>query len=77
MVFVGLTGMIDPPRKEAIEAIAVCKRIGIKTVMITGDHKLTALSIAKEMGIYHEGDLVLTGEDLEKMTEKDLDNIVT
>jgi len=77
MVFLGLTGMIDPPRKEAIEAIDVCKRIGIKTIMITGDHKLTALSIAKEMGIYREGDVVLTGEDLEKMTDKDLDDVVT
>jgi P-type Ca2+ transporter type 2C len=76
MVFIGLTGMIDPPRKEAIEAIEVCKRIGIKTVMITGDHKLTALAIAREMGIYHEGDAVITGEDLEIMTEKDLDHIV-
>jgi len=77
MVFLGLTGMIDPPRKEAIEAIDVCKRIGIKTIMITGDHKLTALSIAKEMGIYRDGDVVLTGEDLEKMTDKDLDDVVT
>ena len=68
--------MIDPPRKEAIDAIDVCKRIGIKTIMITGDHKLTALSIATEMGIYREGDVVLTGEDLEKMTDKDLDDVV-
>ncbi len=62
MVFVGLTGMIDPPRAEAIEAIAVCKQIHIRTVMITGDHKLTAVAIAREMGIYRDGDVVLVGD---------------
>ncbi len=76
MVFVGLTGMIDPPRAEAIEAISVCKQIHIRTVMITGDHKLTAVAIAKEMGIYRDGDLVLVGDDLIKMTEEDLEKIV-
>jgi len=76
MVFVGLAGMIDPPRGETTEAIQVCKQIYIRTVMITGDHNLTAVSIAKEMGIYQEGDLVLIGEDLEKMTEKELEKIV-
>ena len=76
MVFVGLTGMIDPPRGEAIEAIRVCKQIHIRPVMITGDHKLTAVAIAKEMGIYREGDVVLVGEDLEKMTEEELEKIV-
>jgi Ca2+-transporting ATPase len=76
MVFVGLTGMIDPPREEAIEAIRVCKQIHIRTVMITGDHKLTAVAIAREMGIYHEGDIVLVGEELEKMTEEELGKIV-
>jgi Ca2+-transporting ATPase len=76
MVFAGLVGMIDPPRGEAIEAINVCKQIHIRTVMITGDHKLTAVAIAKEMGIYQENDIVLTGEDLEKMTEEELEKIV-
>ncbi len=76
MVFVGLVGMIDPPRGEAIEAINVCKQIHIRPVMITGDHKLTAVAIAKEMGIYREGDIVLVGEDLEKMTEEELEKIV-
>ena len=76
MVFLGLTGMIDPPRGEAIEAISVCKQIHIRPVMITGDHKLTAVAIAKEMGIYQEGDVVLIGEDLEKMTEEELEKIV-
>jgi P-type Ca2+ transporter type 2C len=76
MVFLGLAGMIDPPRGEAIEAIGVCKQVHIRPVMITGDHKLTAVAIAKEMGIYQEGDIVLVGEDLEKMTEKELERIV-
>ena len=76
MVFTGLFGMIDPPRTEAIEAIKVCKQIHIRTVMITGDHKLTAVAIAREMGIYREGDVVLVGDDLLKMTEGDLDKIV-
>ena len=76
MIFVGLTGMIDPPRAEAIEAISVCKQIHIKPVMITGDHKLTAVAIAKEMGIYREGDIVLVGDELIKMTEEELEKIV-
>jgi Ca2+-transporting ATPase len=76
MVFVGLAGMMDPPREEAIEAIRVCKQVGIRPIMITGDHQLTAVAIAKEMGIYKEGDRVLTGEMLEKMEEKDLEKIV-
>ncbi len=76
MVFVGLTGMMDPPREEAIEAISVCQQVGIKCIMITGDHKLTAVAIAKEMGIYNDGDMVLTGEELEKMSEEELEKIV-
>jgi Ca2+-transporting ATPase len=76
MVFLGLMGMIDPPREEAIKAVEVCRRVGIKPIMITGDHKLTAVAIAKELRIYSEGDIVLTGEDLDKMTEGDLEKIV-
>jgi len=76
LVFLGLVGMIDPPREEAIEAIRVCKQVGIKPVMITGDHKLTALAIAREMGIHREGDLVLTGEELEKMPDEAFEKIV-
>jgi len=76
MVFLGLTGMMDPPREEGIEAIKTCKEIHIRPVMITGDHKLTALAIAKELAIYKEGDLALTGEELEKMTSEDLEKIV-
>jgi len=76
MVFVGLAGMMDPPREEAIEAISVCKQVGIKSIMITGDHKLTAVAIAKEMGIYKDGDMVLTGEELEKISEEELEKVV-
>jgi len=76
MVFLGLIGMIDPPREEAIEAVKTCKEIHIKQIMITGDHKLTALAVAKELGIYKDGDLALTGEELEKMTDEDFGNIV-
>lgn len=76
ITFLGLTGMMDPPRPEAVEAVQVCKRIKMKPVMITGDHKLTALSIAKEMGIYEDGDVVLTGKELEKMSEQELGEIV-
>jgi Ca2+-transporting ATPase len=76
MVFVGIAGMIDPPRKEAIEAISVCKQVGIKPIMITGDHKLTATAIAKEMGIYQEGQRRLTGEELERMSDEEFEKIV-
>ena len=76
LVFVGLAGMMDPPREEAIEATKVCKQVGIKPIMITGDHKLTAVAIAKEIGIYKEGDRVLTGEELEKMSDEEFEKIV-
>jgi Ca2+-transporting ATPase len=76
MVFLGLAGMMDPPREEAIEAIAVCKQVHIKPIMITGDHKLTALAVAKEMGIYEEHDRVLTGEELEQMSDEAFRKIV-
>ncbi len=76
MVFLGLGGMMDPPREEAIEAINVCKEVGIKPIMITGDHKLTAVAIAKEMGIYKEGNGVLTGEELEKVSDEEFEKIV-
>lgn len=75
LIFVGLMGMIDPPRKEAIEAVQKCKLAGIKPVMITGDHQLTATSIAKELNIYSEGDMVLTGADLDKMGEPQLERV--
>jgi Ca2+-transporting ATPase len=76
MVFVGLAGMMDPPREEAIEATKVCKQVGIRPIMITGDHRLTAVAIAKEMGIYKEGDRVLTGEELEKISDEEFAKMV-
>ncbi|MBS7655202.1 cation-translocating P-type ATPase [Candidatus Bathyarchaeota archaeon] len=76
LVFVGLAGMIDPPREEAIEAIKLCKQVKMKPIMITGDHKLTALAIAKEMSIYNEGDLVLTGAELEALSDEEFNRIV-
>jgi P-type Ca2+ transporter type 2C len=76
MVFLGLAGMMDPPRPEAIEAIRVCRQVHIKPVMITGDHRLTALAVAREMGVYREGDRVMTGEELEKMPDEEFDRVV-
>jgi len=76
LIFLGLIGMMDPPREEATEAVEVCKQVKIKTIMITGDHKRTAVAVAKEMGIYQEGDIALTGEDLENMTDEKFGEIV-
>src|SRR3989337_77039 len=76
LVFLGLVGMMDPPREEAIEAVKVCRQVHIKPVMITGDHRLTAVAIAKEIGIYRDGDLVLTGEELDKKSEEEFEGIV-
>lgn len=76
LVFVGLTGMIDPPRKEVKNAIATCRRAGIKTVMITGDHSLTAEAIAHELGILPRGGKVLTGQQLSLLSDDSLDKQV-
>jgi Ca2+-transporting ATPase len=76
LVFAGLVGMMDPPREEAIEAVKVCHQVQIKPIMITGDHKLTAVAIAKEIGIYREGDLVFTGEDLNKIEDSEFERVV-
>ena len=76
MTFLGLAGMMDPPRQEVMEAVKVCKQVHIKPIVITGDHQLTAVAIAREIGIYTEGDMVLTGEELEKMSDKEYENIV-
>jgi Ca2+-transporting ATPase len=73
LVFVGLQGMIDPPRDEAIEANKKCEQAGIKTVMITGDHKLTATAVAKEIGMMKENSLVLTGAELDKMNDEEFE----
>ena len=76
LTFLGFFGMIDPPREEAIEAIRVCRNIKIKPVMITGDHKLTAMAVARETGIFRQGDIVLTGEELERLSDQDFEAIV-
>lgn len=72
LIFIGISCMIDPPREEVMPAIKVFKEAGIKVVMITGDHKLTATAIAKGLGIYSDGDLVMTGEELDKISDKEL-----
>ncbi|MDD4986954.1 MAG: HAD-IC family P-type ATPase, partial [Dehalococcoidales bacterium] len=75
MVFVGLVGMIDPPREEVKGAVKLCDTAGIKTVMITGDHKLTAVAIARELGILKEG-MALTGAELDKMNDAEFEAMV-
>ena len=75
MVWLGLVGMIDPPREEVKQAVALCKQAGIESVMITGDHKLTAEAIAKELGILVEGDITLSGKELDELTPEELDNV--
>jgi Ca2+-transporting ATPase len=72
--FIGLISMVDPPREESKAAVADAKRAGIKTVMITGDHKITAVAIAKQIGIYEDGDLAYTGAELDAMSEEELDS---
>lgn len=71
LTFKGLVGMIDPPRPEAKEAVSVCRKAGIRPVMITGDHVVTASAIAKELGILREGDQAVTGAELDEMSEKE------
>ena len=73
LIFCGLIGMIDPPREGVKEAVRTCRRAGIKTVMITGDHLQTAKAIAKELGILKKGDLAIDGENLEKMSQHELE----
>ncbi len=75
MVFAGLVGMIDPPREEVKEAIQLCQKAGIKAVMITGDHKTTAMAIARELGLLKDG-LALSGDELEKTDDAELERIV-
>ena len=73
LIFVGITGMIDPEREEVIGAIQECRDAGIRTVMITGDHKATALAIASKIGIYRDGDKAITGTELDKLSEEEFD----
>lgn len=75
--FLGLISMVDPPRPESVEAVANAKRAGIRPVMITGDHKITAVAIAKQIGIYEEGDMALTGAELDALTDDELDDEIT
>ena len=72
LIFVGMVGMIDPPREEAKKAVEKCKSAGIKTVMITGDHKITATAIAKQLGILENEDEAITGSELENMSDEEL-----
>ena len=72
-IFLGLISMVDPPRPESVEAVANAKRAGIRPVMITGDHKITAVAIAKQIGIFEEGDMAVTGSELDAMTQEELD----
>ena len=76
LTFLGLVGMIDPPREEVKESVRVCREAGIKPVMITGDHVVTATAIAKQLGIFEEGDRAVTGAELDKMCEEELDKNV-
>lgn len=76
MTFVGVVGMIDPPRKEVIKAVETCHEAGIRVVMITGDHKVTAMAIAKQLHIFREGNTVISGQELAAMTDEELDKAV-
>ena len=75
--FLGLLSMMDPPREESVQAVADAKRAGIKPVMITGDHKVTATSIARQIGIFEEGDMAVTGVELDAMSEEELDRNIS
>lgn len=72
LVFVGLTAMIDPPREAVPASIAEARSAGIRSIMITGDHKTTAQAIGKEIGLMEEGDLALTGKDLDNLSDEEL-----
>lgn len=75
-IFIGLSAMTDPPRPESKTAVADCIRAGIKPVMITGDHKVTASAIAREIGIMRDGDISLEGTELDKMSDEELDGVI-
>ena len=75
-IFVGLAAMIDPPREEAVDAVQTARQAGIRTVMITGDHKVTAVAIAKKLGIFQKDDLAVTGQELDAMSDEELDGLL-
>lgn len=74
--FTGLVSMVDPPREESVEAVKDAISAGIKPIMITGDHKVTATAIARQIGIYKDGDMAVTGQELDKMSDDELDNVL-
>ena len=76
MTFIGVTGMIDPPRKEVIKAVETCHEAGVRVIMITGDHKVTAMAIAKQLHIFREGNTVISGQELDEMSDEQLDEAV-
>ena len=76
LTFLGLIGMMDPPRDEAKDAVRVCREVHIRPIMITGDHMFTAVAVATEVGIYREGDMTLTGDDLGRMGDAQFEQIV-
>lgn len=76
-IFLGLISMVDPPRPESAEAVADAKKAGIRPVMITGDYKITAVAIAKRIGIFEDGNIALTGEELDALTDAELDDRIT
>ena len=73
LIFVGLVGMIDPPREEVKQAVEQCQEAGIRVMIITGDHAITTKAIAQQIGLFKEGDVVLTGDDVEKMSDTELE----
>ncbi|HGM1519169.1 TPA: calcium-translocating P-type ATPase, PMCA-type [Clostridioides difficile] len=76
LTFIGMVGMIDPPRTEVIDAVSTCKEAGIRTIMITGDHKVTATTIAHELGIWSEENTVISGDELDNLSDDELDEAV-
>lgn len=76
-IFLGLISMVDPPRPESVEAVADAKKAGIRPVMITGDHKITAVAIAKRIGIFEDGNIALTGAELDALTDAELNDRIT
>lgn len=76
MIFVGLVGMMDPPRREVKEAIEICRSANINVVMITGDHALTAQAVGEQIGLYQKGDRIITGAELEQMSDAELQKVV-